>query len=142
MIPLFPTALCRKYRHPTNGSFLFFYIIISYSRFSLHCISFLPLLSALQHLPAASLCTALAFNLFTLLRQHRMIRLFFSFPYFASSIARPMSWRMYLFAKSTHSVASYAFARASFKSLPVAVMPSTRPPFVTIVPFSSNFDPA
>ena len=28
VIPLFSTALCRKYRHPTNGSFLFLFILL------------------------------------------------------------------------------------------------------------------
>lgn len=59
----------------------------------------------------------------------------------ASSIAFPISWRIYLFLNCTHSVAAYAFALASFRSLPFAVMPSTRPPFVTIVS-PSNFVPA
>lgn len=54
---------------------------------------------------------------------------------YASSIAFPMSWRIYLLANCTQSVALYAFARASFRSAPFAVMPNTRPPFVTI--FSS-----
>ena len=65
----------------------------------------------------------------------------FRFPY-ASSIACPISWRIYLLAKSIHSVALYALARASFRSLPFAVTPSTRPPFVTMSPSSSNFVPA
>lgn len=61
---------------------------------------------------------------------------------YASSIALPISCLIYLFSNCTHSVASYAFARASFKVSAVAVIPSTRPPFVTISPFSSNFVPA
>lgn len=51
---------------------------------------------------------------------------------YASSIAFPMSWRIYLLSNFTHSVAAYAFARASFRVAPLAVTPSTRPPFVTI----------
>ena len=53
-----------------------------------------------------------------------------------------MSCLMYLFSKSIHSVASYAFALASTKSLPRAVIPSTRPPFVTISPLSFFAVPA
>lgn len=51
---------------------------------------------------------------------------------YASSIAFPISWRIYLLSNFTHSVAAYAFARASFRVAPFAVTPSTRPPFVTI----------
>ena len=36
---------------------------------------------------------------------------------------------------------TYAFFLASFRSFPFAVIPRTRPPFVTICPFS-NFVPA
>ena len=61
---------------------------------------------------------------------------------YASSIAFPISCRIYLLAKSTHSVASYAFALAVFRSFPVAVIPSTRPPFVTILPSASSLVPA
>ena len=60
---------------------------------------------------------------------------------YASSIALPISCLMYLFLKFTHSVAAYAFARASFRSFPFAVTPRTRPPFVTI-PLSVSFVPA
>ncbi len=57
-------------------------------------------------------------------------------------MAFAMSCLIYLFSKSIHSVASYAFALASTKSLPRAVMPSTRPPFVTISPLSFFAVPA
>ena len=50
--------------------------------------------------------------------------------------------KRYDVSKEIHSVAAYAFARASFRSAPVAVMPSTRPPFVTISPLSLKAVPA
>lgn len=65
----------------------------------------------------------------------KIFPLFYTILYYfiyASSIAFPMSWRIYLLSNFTHSVAAYAFARASFKVAPLAVTPSTRPPFVTI----------
>ena len=52
---------------------------------------------------------------------------------YASSIALPISFLLYLLAKSIHSVALYEFALASFKSEPRAVTPRTRPPLVTIL---------
>jgi len=57
-------------------------------------------------------------------------------------MALPMSLRIYLLSKFTHAVASYAFARASFRVAPVAVTPKTRPPLVTTLPSASNFEPA
>ena len=57
-------------------------------------------------------------------------------------IALPISLRIYLLSKFTHAVASYAFARASFRVAPVAVTPNTRPPLVTTLPSASNFEPA
>ena len=44
-------------------------------------------------------------------------------PSYASSIAFPMSRRMYLFSKFTHSAARYAFSLASFNVAPLAVTP-------------------
>lgn len=64
------------------------------------------------------------------------------FNIYTSSIAFPISCLIYLFPNSTHSVARYALALASFRSFPFAVTPNTRPPFVTMSPSASNLLPA
>jgi len=60
---------------------------------------------------------------------------------YASSIALPISVLQYLLSNDIHLVASYAFALASTNVEPVAVIPRTRPPFVTTLP-SDNLVPA
>ena len=44
---------------------------------------------------------------------------------YASSIAFPMSWRIYLLSNFTHFVASYAFLRASFMTIKPFFVSST-----------------